>query len=308
MVRILNIDKPKGWSSFDVIRFLKRLLNEKKAGHLGTLDPLASGVLPVFLGKGTRLIPFFNETDKVYRAHIHLGIRTDTFDSEGRILEEKECPEFPVKDLETALSFFQGRHLQRVPIYSAVKFEGKRAYQLAREGREIEMPKREVEFMELELESVKLPFLQIRVHCSKGTYIRSLAEELGAKLEVGAHLNGLERLQCGKHFCLEDAYRPETLEELEPESLPWLDPIDLLEDWITLDVDSPKIQEILQGRRIPLDQNLSQSLTRLKENGSSKTSLKAKAVSSENKLIAVGHFVWENVNCHFQPSRVLVQE
>ena len=162
--------------------------------------------------------------------------------------------------------------------------------------------------MELELESVKLPFLQIRVHCSKGTYIRSLAEELGAKLEIGAHLNGLERLQCGKHFCLEDACSPENLEELEPESIPWLDPIDLLEDWITFDVDSQKIQEILQGRRIPLDRNLSQSLTRLKENGSSKTSLKAKAVSSENKLIAVGHFVWENMDYHFQPSRVLVQE
>ena len=92
MLGILNIDKPKGWSSFDVIRFLKRLFNEKKAGHLGTLDPLASGVLPVFLGKGTRLIPYFNETDKVYRARIHLGIRTDTFDAEGKILEEKECP------------------------------------------------------------------------------------------------------------------------------------------------------------------------------------------------------------------------
>ena len=90
MLGILNIDKPKGWSSFDVIRFLKRLFNEKKAGHLGTLDPLASGVLPVFLGKGTRLIPYFNETDKIYRAHIHLGIRTDTFDAEGKILEEKK--------------------------------------------------------------------------------------------------------------------------------------------------------------------------------------------------------------------------
>ena len=162
--------------------------------------------------------------------------------------------------------------------------------------------------MELELEAVELPFLQLRVHCSKGTYIRSLAEELGAKLEVGAHLNDLVRLQCGKHFCLEDASSPENLKELEPESIPWLDPIDLLEDWITFDVDSPRIQEILQGRRIPLDRNLSRSLTRLKENGSSKTSLKAKAVSSENKLIAVGHFVWENMNCHFQPSRVLVQE
>ena len=125
MLGILNIDKPKGWSSFDVIRFLKRLFNEKKAGHLGTLDPLASGVLPVFLGKGTRLIPYFNETDKIYRAHIHLGIRTDTFDAEGKILEDNKCPEFSKQELESALDSFRGRHLQSVPAFSAVKIEGK---------------------------------------------------------------------------------------------------------------------------------------------------------------------------------------
>ena len=125
MLGILNIDKPKGWSSFDVIRFLKRLFNEKKVGHLGTLDPLANGVLPVFLGKGTRLIPYFNETDKIYRANIHLGIRTDTFDAEGKILEEIKCLEFSKKELESALDSFRGRHLQSVPAFSAVKIEGK---------------------------------------------------------------------------------------------------------------------------------------------------------------------------------------
>ena len=139
MLGILNIDKPKGWSSFDVIRFLKRLFNEKKAGHLGTLDPLASGVLPVFLGKGTRLIPYFNETDKIYRAHIHLGIRTDTFDAEGKILEEIKCPDFSKKELESALDSFRGRHLQSVPAFSAVKIEGKRAYHLAREGKVLKL-------------------------------------------------------------------------------------------------------------------------------------------------------------------------
>ena len=141
MLGILNIDKPKGWSSFDVIRFLKRLFNEKKAGHLGTLDPLASGVLPIFLGKGTRLIPYFNETDKVYRALIDLGIRTDTFDAEGKILEDNKCPEFSKQELESALDSFRGRHLQSVPAFSAVKIEGKRAYQLAREGKVLKMPK-----------------------------------------------------------------------------------------------------------------------------------------------------------------------
>lgn len=308
MLGILNIDKPKGWSSFDVIRFLKRLFNEKKAGHLGTLDPLASGVLPVFLGKGTRLIPYFNETDKIYRAHIHLGIRTDTFDAEGKILEEKECPEFSKKELESALDSFRGRHLQSVPAFSAVKIEGKRAYHLARQGKVLKMPKREVEFLELELEEVQLPYLQLRIHCSKGTYIRSLAEDLGSKLKVGAHLSGLERLQCGKHFLLEDTCSPEALEKLDPESIPWIDPVNLLDDWKTLNVDDLMTRNIALGRKILLDpKRVTPDLHERTDSNITKP-VNVKAVSSTNKLVAIGHFLWEDMNCHFQPSRVLVQE
>jgi len=308
MLGILNIDKPKGWSSFDVIRFLKRLFNEKKAGHLGTLDPLASGVLPVFLGKGTRLIPYFNETDKVYQARIQLGIRTDTFDAEGKILEEKECPEFSKKELESALDSFRGRHLQSVPPFSAVKIEGKRAYHLAREGKVFKMPRREVEFLELEQEEVQLPYLQLRIHCSKGTYIRSLAEDLGSKLKVGAHLRGLVRLQCGKHFLLEDTCSPETLEKLDAESIPWIDPVNLLDDWETLTVDELMTRDIALGRKILLDPKRVPSNLPEQTDSNITTPVNVKAVSSTNKLVAIGHFLWEDMNCHFQPSRVLVQE
>ena len=308
MVRILNVDKPIGWTSFDVIRFLKRFLNEKKAGHLGTLDPLASGVLPVFLGKGTRLIPFFNETDKIYRAKIHLGVRTDTYDAEGIILEKNQCPEFSHQDIETALSVFQGKHLQSVPIHSAVKIQGKRAYQLARKGESIDMPRREVEFLELVLESLELPWIEVRVHCSKGTYIRSLAEELGSKLGIGAHLSGLIRLQCGNHFRLDDACSPEYMKELEIDSIPWMDPVELLKDWILVQVDKLEIQKILQGRRFVLDRKISEFQAHLEKDVVSMSSTRAKAVNAENKLVAVGVIVWDNVDCYFQPSRVLVQE
>ena len=308
MLGILNIDKPKGWSSFDVIRFLKRLFNEKKAGHLGTLDPLASGVLPVFLGKGTRLIPYFNESDKIYRAHIHLGIRTDTFDAEGKILEEIKCLEFSKKELESALDCFRGPHLQSVPAFSAVKIEGKRAYHLARQGKVLKMPKREVEFLDLELEEVQLPYLQLRIHCSKGTYIRSLAEDLGSKLKIGAHLSGLARLQCGKHFHLENTCSPVTLEKLDAESIPWIDPINLLDDWETLKVDDLMTRDIALGRKIVLNQKRVPPNLTERINSNITTPVNVKAVSSTNKLVAIGHFLWEDMNCHFQPSRVLVQE
>jgi len=265
-------------------------------------------VLPVFLGKGTRLIPYFNETDKVYRAHIHLGIRTDTFDAEGKILEEIKCPDFSKKELESALDSFRGRHLQSVPAFSAVKIEGKRAYQLAREGKVLKMPKREVEFLELELEEIQLPYLQLRIHCSKGTYIRSLAEDLGFKLKVGAHLSGLLRLQCGKHFLLKETCSPETLEKLDAESIPWIEPVNLLDDWETLKVDDLMIRNIALGRKILLDQKRVPPDLPERRDSNITTPVNVKAVSSTNKLVAIGHFLWEDMNCHFQPSRVLVQE
>ena len=225
-----------------------------------------------------------------------------------KILEEKKCPEFSKKELESALDSFRGRHLQSVPAFSAVKIEGKRAYHLARQGKVLKMPKREVEFVELELEKVQLPYLQIRIHCSKGTYIRSLAEDLGSKLKVGAHLSGLVRLQCGKHFLLENSCSPEALENFDTESIPWIDPVNLLEDWKTLNVDDLMTRDIALGRKILLDPKHVLSDLPERTDSNITTPVNVKAVSSSNKLVAIGHFLWDNKVCHFQPSRVLVQE
>ena len=170
------------------------------------------------------------------------------------------------------------------------------------------MPKREVEFLDLELEEVQLPNLQLRIHCGKGTYIRSLAEDLGSKLKVGAHLSGLLRLQCGKHFLLENTCSPETLEKLDPESIPWIDPVNLLDDWKTLKVDELMTRDIALGRKILLDpKHVPSDLPERRDSNITKP-VNAKAVSSTNKLVAIGHFLWEDMDCHFQPSRVLVQE
>ena len=179
MLRILNIDKPRGWTSFDVIRWARRQFQEKKAGHLGTLDPLATGVLPVFLGKATKLISLFNEQDKVYRATVRFGIRTDTFDAEGQILAERD----PSSVNETMVNEWLQRHLgwqdQQTPVHSAVKLQGTPAYRLARRGEAPELPMRRVFLEQLKLERFVSPEVEITVHCSKGTYIRSLAEQLG---------------------------------------------------------------------------------------------------------------------------------
>ena len=140
MVRILNINKPLGWTSFQVIRYLKHLLGEKKAGHLGTLDPLARGVLPVFLGKATKLIPFFNEGHKTYRANIRLGIRTDTYDTEGEILEKKDCRHLKSSTIEAELSGFLGRQNQTVPPFSAQPQLNWPVAMRGRPGRPLEKP------------------------------------------------------------------------------------------------------------------------------------------------------------------------
>ena len=298
MVRILNIDKPPGWTSFQVIRYLKRLLDEKKAGHLGTLDPLASGVLPVFLGKATKLIPFFNEGHKIYRANIRLGIRTDTYDTEGEILEKKDCRHLKSSTIEAELSSFLGKQNQKVPPFSAVKINGSRAYQLARKGKVVPVPSREVEFQELRIEMLELPNLEIQVRCSKGTYIRSLAQDLGEALKVGGCLSGLIRLECGPWFHLEQASSLESLANMDQENLPWVDPLVLLEDWFTLMVNDIQSLKVQQGQRIEVP-----PLSREK---SLKSPMKTKTIDGQNNLVAVGMLIWDDIGCYFKPSRVLV--
>lgn len=201
---ILNFNKPGGRTSFSIVAWLKRLSGEKHVGHTGTLDPLAEGVLPVCFGQATRVAQFLTGSDKAYLAEIGLGVVTDTFDREGEIIHCGDPGGITVTQIEEALATFRGVIEQVPPKYSALKFQGRRYYELAREGVAVEPKPRQVKIIRLELIEYKLPVMTIRVECSKGTYIRSLAYDVGRYLGCGAHLKDLTRIRCGS-FYIEDA-------------------------------------------------------------------------------------------------------
>ena len=297
-MRILNINKPSGWTSFDAVRHLKGRFREKKAGHLGTLDPMAIGVLPIFFGKATRLIPYFNDADKGYRAEITLGVRTDTLDAEGRILAEKDCHHLDADTVRKAAESFRGTRVQRVPVYSAVKVDGKPSYELARQGLPTPIKTREVLIHELEVERVELPKLQLRVLCSKGTYIRAIADDLGQMLKVGAHLNSLNRLNCGPWFLLQHSVRIDFLDACYDRDVPWVDPVELLSEWETIVIDPEQGRKLGQGQRLKLPQ----TGFLCKENNQDRV----KALDQQNNLVAVGRLLWDDMGYEFQPSRVFV--
>lgn len=201
---MLVIDKPSGMTSFDVVQRARRALKVKKVGHTGTLDPMATGVLPLCLGEATKIAQFITESTKAYEATIQLGAITDTLDADGRILEERPVSPMTAERLELALEVFRGTFLQTPPMYSAVKVGGRRLYELARAGEEIERAAREVTVHELVLRDFSATQVRLSVRCSKGFFVRSLAAELGEALGCGAHLAALRRTHSGP-FSLADA-------------------------------------------------------------------------------------------------------
>ncbi len=208
---IFNINKPSGLTSHDVVARVRRISGQRKAGHAGTLDPLATGVLPVALGKATRLVEYLADADKAYRAVLMLGARSTTYDREGEVSHTPDAGMPSQEQVEQALGGFRGVISQLPPMHSAVKVGGKRLYELARAGIEVERSPRRVTITRLELEAYSPPSLQLFVECSKGTYIRSLAHDLGNTLGTGAYLESLVRTRHGP-FTLEGAV---TLQELE---------------------------------------------------------------------------------------------
>ena len=298
-MRIININKTLGWTSFDVVRFIKRKFNEKKVGHLGTLDPMATGVLPVFLGQATRLIPLFNDTDKTYRAVCKLGESTDTFDAEGRLTARQNLGNINPEQVTKAVHTFLGLQKQQIPAFSASKINGISAYKFARQGLKVPAKTRSVIFHEVEVAAVDMPFVQIWIHCSKGTYIRALANDLGQKLKVGAHLTSLDRLACGKWFKSENSISIEKLQETVTENnVPWISPLELLDHLNTIVGSAEMVVSIKQGRRVEvLQQNWTESGVKMTENcviKSKTNSVKTKVVDSCQNLVAIGHIMWEN--------------
>lgn len=209
---IIIVHKEKGYTSHDVVAKLRGICGQKKIGHTGTLDPEATGVLPVCLGSGTKLCDMLTDKDKEYVAVLRLGVETDTQDMTGRVLAE-HAVEAEKQQVSEAVMAFQGSYQQVPPMYSALKVNGKKLYELAREGREVERQAREVQIHEIEILGMQLPLVKLRVVCSKGTYIRTLCADIGEKLGCGGAMESLVRTRVGG-FSLEEAFTLGQLQDL----------------------------------------------------------------------------------------------
>ncbi len=249
---VLLLDKPVGLSSNDALIKVKRLFNAQKAGHTGTLDPFATGLLPLCFGEATKFSQDLLEADKTYQTIVHLGVSTTTGDTEGEIVESLSV-DVTEEQIHAALAQFRGDILQTPPMYSALKRDGKPLYEYARAGITLEREARPVTIHSLDFVSYDAPYLTLNVCCSKGTYIRVLGEDIGKVLSCGAHLKALRRTQVG-HLILEKSITLEALGEIEEtDRLALLAPVDaLLSSFPRLDLTEELAKRFLQGQRLAL--------------------------------------------------------
>jgi tRNA pseudouridine55 synthase len=245
---VLVVDKPGGVTSFDVVARVRRALGEKRVGHTGTLDPMATGVLPICVGEATKLVPFLMDGDKEYEAELLFGVTTDSLDATGRVTSETNAYHVSRADVERALPGFVGTIQQRPPMHSAVRVDGQRLYKLAHKGIEVERQERAVVVHALELLGFEAPRARLRVRCGKGTYVRSLAADLGAALGVGAHLTALRRTRVGA-FTLDRAVAVDTLSP----ATPLLTPAEALADHATVPLDDAQVRDVRAGKVRTID-------------------------------------------------------
>ncbi|MGH2581615.1 MAG: tRNA pseudouridine(55) synthase TruB [Anaerolineales bacterium] len=284
---VLVIDKPVGLTSHDVVQIIRRGTGIRRAGHTGTLDPRASGVLVVLIGPAVRLSEFVSAEDKRYQATIQLGSSTDTYDSEGVSSSPPVAVNVEKEAFTELLKKFIGEIEQKPPPYSAVKVQGQRAYDMARRGEEVDLEPRIIHVHSLELLEWALPEVVIDVHCSSGTYVRSLAHDIGEELGVGAHLVGLRRTRSGR-FTLRDAVSLRRLREAFEHGT-WAQHLipaaEALADWPAIELDEATLEKVRNGHRIPAkegDQGL------------------ARAVSEQGDLVAI----MEVNGAEWQPRKV----
>lgn len=237
---ILNIYKEKGFTSHDVVAKLRGIVKQKKIGHTGTLDPDAEGVLPVCLGRATKVCDLLTDKDKVYEAVLLLGKTTDTQDVSGTVLEEKPIHALTEEQVSTCIQSYIGEYDQLPPMYSALKVNGKKLYELAREGVEIERKTRKVTVFDIQILEMELPRVRMRVHCSKGTYIRTLCHDIGQKLGVGGCMESLLRTKVSC-FELEDSLKLYQIEELVEKGC--LDEVLLSIDQMFIDQRAVRVKE-----------------------------------------------------------------
>jgi len=211
---IIIVDKQKGITSHDVVFKLRKILKTKKIGHTGTLDPIATGVLPICIGNCTKASNYLIADDKVYEAQIKLGILTDTSDITGNIIEERHDSNILEEQIKDVILSFKGKQTQIPPIYSAIKVNGKKLYEYARQGIQVEIPSRQIEIFDIKVSNINIKenIVDIIVHCSKGTYIRSLCVDIGKKLGTVATMAGLRRIKSGI-FKIEDSIKLEDINE-----------------------------------------------------------------------------------------------
>ncbi len=292
----LVIDKPVGLTSHDVVKIVRRGTNIRRAGHTGTLDPRASGVLVVLVGPAVRLSEFIAADDKRYQATVKLGASTDTFDSEGRITHTAPYDHITEDQFLTLLKSYEGKTLQMPPVYSAIKVQGKPAYKRTRDGEEVELEAREIDVYTLDLLEWSPPEAVLDVYCSSGTYVRSLANDIGDDLQTGAHLIGLRRTKSG-FFTLRHAVRLRELQDafLTGEWYRYLIPAaELLPDWPLLELNNELVEKIAFGHRIPAGDN-----PEMTEDGLTR------AVSEQGDLVAILGF--DETKREWQPRKVFFQ-
>lgn len=250
MFGFINLHKPQGWTSHDCVAKVRRLLNTRKVGHGGTLDPLATGVLPIAVGKATRLLSYL-PSRKVYRAKVRFGMQTSTDDLEGEVLETRSADHLTLGDIEPYFAQFLGQVTQIPPQYSAIQKDGKRLYELARQGKVVEVPSRQVEIFSLAVLNWlpgEFPELDLVITCGEGTYIRAIARDLGHLLEVGGTLAALERQERGGMNLAQSV----TLEQLAAHPTDLIPPEKALEHLPQITLDSLTAQRWCQGQKILL--------------------------------------------------------
>lgn len=244
---VVVVDKPRGPTSFDVVAEVRRVFGEKRVGHAGTLDPMATGVLPVCVGEATKLVQFLTGGEKEYEAEALLGVATDTLDATGAIVREADASAIGEAAVQELLASFRGVVKQKPPMHSAIRVGGKRLYELARQGVEVERDEREVQIHEARLSAFAREGARVRirftVRCGKGTYIRSIAGDLGDRLGVGAHLTALRRTRVGA-FRLDHAV---ALGALAPET-PLLGLAEALADLPSIPLDAQQAKDVRDGK------------------------------------------------------------
>ncbi len=278
---VVLLDKPIGLTSNQALQVVKRLYDARKAGHTGSLDPLATGMLPICMGEATKLSAFLLNADKNYQVECGLGVVTETGDREGSVINERPVPVFSLADIEAVLIAFRGEILQIPPMYSALRHQGKRLYELARQGLEVERQPRPVTIHSLQCLAVQGTHLELRVHCSKGTYVRSLVEDIGTALGCGAHVTALRRWSVGPY---KDAgmLSLEQIREVADSGFEALDskllPVDsAMRQWPRLNLNTDLAHYLRHGQPVLVPRAPSDGMVRLYE--------------GENQFLGVGEII-----------------